>query len=92
MSEIIRKHYVFTGRVQGVGFRYKACKAADMLGITGWVRNEWNDSVTMEVQGTREALDRLMILLDSDRYIRIESSDWKIIRTAEDERRFVVKD
>lgn len=32
-----RRHLVFTGRVQGVGFRYRASYAARSLGVTGWV-------------------------------------------------------
>ena len=35
----IREHYVFFGRVQGVGFRYRAKYVANGLRITGWVRN-----------------------------------------------------
>lgn len=37
----IRKHFVFSGRVQGVGFRYRAAYAAKGIGITGWVKNNW---------------------------------------------------
>lgn len=47
----------FTGRVQGVGFRMTAKSLAQELGLTGWVRNESDGSVSMEAQGTREALD-----------------------------------
>ena len=39
MSEMIRKHIMFYGRVQGVGFRYHATYKASLLGLTGWVRN-----------------------------------------------------
>ena len=51
----VRKHIVFHGRDQGVGFRYTAKYLAQSLELTGWVRNEWDGTVTMEVQG-REAL------------------------------------
>ena len=37
----VRKELTFTGRVQGVGFRYRAAYKAKDLGLTGWVRNEW---------------------------------------------------
>ena len=61
---IIRRHYVFTGRVQGVGFRYNAKYAADTLGVTGWVRNEWDGTVTMEAQGLEESIDRLLLKIN----------------------------
>lgn len=50
----IREHYVFFGRVQGVGFRYRAKYVANGLRITGWVRNDWDGTVEMEAQGTLE--------------------------------------
>ena len=54
---MIRKRIVFSGWVQGVGFRYRARHAAEHLGATGWVRNEYDGSVTMEIQGTQEQID-----------------------------------
>ena len=53
----IREHYVFFGRVQGVGFRYRAKYVANGLRITGWVRNDWDGTVEMEAQGTLEQLN-----------------------------------
>ena len=50
MAEV-RKHIVFHGRVQGVGFRYTAKYLANSLNLVGWVQNEWDGTVTMEVQG-----------------------------------------
>ena len=47
MSDRVRKRIIFYGDVQGVGFRYRALHAANFLGITGWVRNEWDGSVSM---------------------------------------------
>jgi acylphosphatase len=43
---MVRKHIVFYGSVQGVGFRYRARQAAGLVGCTGWVRNEWDGSVS----------------------------------------------
>ena len=33
---LVRKHYLFYGRVQGVGFRFTAYHKAVELGLTGW--------------------------------------------------------
>ena len=32
----VRRHYRIYGRVQGVGFRYRAKYAAQSLNLTGW--------------------------------------------------------
>ena len=54
---MVRKHIVFYGSVQGVGFRWRAKNAAEHFSCTGWVRNEWDESVSMEIQGTEEAIE-----------------------------------
>ena len=41
----------FVGQVQGVGFRWTSMSVARELGLTGWVRNEPDGSVTAEIQG-----------------------------------------
>ena len=80
MSEdLIRKHYWFSGRVQGVGFRYRACYIASSLGVTGWVRNNWDERVEMEAQGTREQLARMVEMLYRQSFIGIEGVEDRII-------------
>ncbi len=37
--EKVRRHFIFYGYVQGVGFRWRASHTAQRFGITGWVRN-----------------------------------------------------
>jgi acylphosphatase len=63
---------VITGMVQGVGFRYRAHHLADRLGVTGWVRNEWNGSVVLEVQGTQEAINELLRQINRGTYVSID--------------------
>ncbi|HEX6792853.1 MAG TPA: acylphosphatase [Casimicrobiaceae bacterium] len=46
-----------TGRVQGVGYRDFAIRAASAAGLAGWVRNRSDGSVEARVQGAREACD-----------------------------------
>ncbi len=50
----IAKHIIFTGRVQGVGFRFTAQRIALRYELTGFVRNLPNGSVEMLAQGRPE--------------------------------------
>ena len=85
MNEIKRKHIVFYGSVQGVGFRYRARQAAGLVGCTGWVRNEWDGSVSMEIQGTEEDIDQVILSIESGRYVHIENLEVKELEPVEDE-------
>ncbi len=85
---MIRKHIRFWGRVQGVGFRYRAYHAANAVGATGWVRNEYDGSVTMEIQGTEEQIDQVILLIEKGRFVRIENMDTRTIPVKEKERGF----
>ena len=87
----IRKRIQFFGRVQGVGFRYRAGYAAESLCLTGWVRNEEDGTVTMEVQGDEASIDRMLQMLQQDRYIDIVDMDIKNMVLQEDERSFEVR-
>ena len=89
MSDI-RKHIVFYGRVQGVGFRYTAKYLARSLGLTGWVRNDWEGTVTKEVQGREALINKLLVGLNGGHFIPIEWMDTKEI-PLEEEREFTVK-
>ena len=88
---MMRRHYQFFGDVQGVGFRYRAAQAARDLGITGWVRNEYDGSVKMEAQGTEEELDHLPEVISAGRYVDISHMDVKQIAEIEGERGFRVR-
>ena len=87
-ESVIRKRFVFHGWVQGVGFRWHAKNAAAAVGATGWVRNEYDGSVTMELQGTEEQIDYVLLALQRGRYIRIERIDVKVLPVDPTERRF----
>ena len=76
---MIRKHIIFTGWVHGVGFRWRARQAANMYGCTGWVRNEWDGTVSMEIQGEEEAIDQVIVSIESGRYVQIENMDVKVL-------------
>ena len=80
---MIRKHIVFYGWVQGVGFRYRARHAADLYGCTGWVRNEYDGSVSLEIQGEEENIDKVILAIEAGRYVRIENMDSRTIPVEE---------
>ena len=90
MEERIRRHIVFYGWVQGVGFRYRASHAADYYGATGWVRNEPDGSVTMEIQGTEEQIDLVIEAIERGTYVRIENLVVRTIPAVENENGFRV--
>lgn len=69
---MIRKYILFEGDVQGVGFRYRAKYAAQGLGLTGWVKNRWDGSVEMEVQGSEAMINKMLVLINQSQYIRID--------------------
>lgn len=71
----IRKHIQFYGRVQGVGFRYYSVYKAQSLGLAGWVRNCYDGSVEMEVQGDPNRIDDLLLFLHAQRHIRIDKME-----------------
>lgn len=90
-KNIIRRHYIFEGDVQGVGFRWYASQAASASGATGWVRNEYDGSVTMELQGTAEQIDAAVEMLGKDSWIRIDRTVVREMEPDESERRFTVR-
>lgn len=90
-NEIIRKHIKFHGSVQGVGFRYSAYYSAVNLGLTGWVENEWDGSVEMEVQGTETQIQKLLMILENRPFIFIESMEEGLVPLVEGEHKFKVR-
>jgi len=60
MSRPHTRRLVVRGRVQGVGFRYATVRAAERIGVTGWVRNRADGSVEAVVQGTAEAVETIV--------------------------------
>lgn len=87
----MRKHYQFFGDVQGVGFRYRAAEAGRSLGITGWVRNEYDGSVEMEAQGTEEELEHMLAMIQAGRYVHISYMEEQQVAEIDGERGFSVR-
>ena len=73
--DTIRRHMIFHGEVQGVGFRWNATFLARKYGISGWVRNLSDGTVEMEAEGTPRDIDCLVAELRNARWIDIDRVD-----------------
>ncbi len=87
----IRQKIIFSGRVQGVGFRYRSKYAADGCGVTGWVHNEWDGTVSMEAQGTVEQINQMLKLINQSSYIVIDDVARQEIPLEEHEHGFNIR-
>lgn len=86
-----QKTFYNNSNVQGVGFRYRASHAANGMGITGWVKNEWDGSVVMEAQGQPELINRMLVMINRSEYIVIDRMLTKEIPLVENETGFHIR-
>jgi acylphosphatase len=57
---VISRRAFVSGRVQGVGFRFFAERAARAAGVNGWVRNLVDGRVETVAEGDEEAVARYL--------------------------------
>lgn len=55
----VARHFLISGRVQGVGYRYFVVRVAARYQVTGYVRNMETGQVEVVAEGCREALENL---------------------------------
>ena len=60
MSELIQKTVRFSGRVQGVGFRYSTCSVAARFDVTGYVKNLPDGRVEIVAEASLDELNRFI--------------------------------
>ena len=89
-EKITRKRIIFTGYVQGVGFRYRAYYAATSAGVTGWVENQDDGSVILEIQGTQSQIDEVVMMIERGTFIQVMDMKVKTLSVDEEEREFTV--
>ncbi|UCF49011.1 MAG: acylphosphatase [Thermoplasmatales archaeon] len=53
-------HVIISGRVQGVWFRANTKQKAEMLGLTGWVKNTNDGRVEAVFEGDNDKLDEMI--------------------------------
>ena len=91
MADLVRYFGTATGRVQGVGFRMFVQQNAMNLGITGWVKNMSDGTVTMELQGPQAAIDRLeAIIREGNYFIKVQSFGLEVRDVVAMEQRFEI--
>lgn len=69
----IRKEFHFEGNVQNIGFRFDVQSHAKPLGITGYAKNNDDGSVTAQLQGNLEDINRVILSLQNIDRIQINS-------------------
>jgi acylphosphatase len=74
-----RIHATFVGMVQGVGFRYSVQRAADQLGVCGWVKNLRNGNVEIIAEAPKEILAQFLEQVKTrfSSYIRTVDVIWE---------------
>ncbi|HLC44389.1 MAG: hypothetical protein A2722_03495 [Candidatus Doudnabacteria bacterium RIFCSPHIGHO2_01_FULL_50_11] len=65
-QEHVRLRVHLTGAVQGVGLRYFSKREAEKRSLAGFVRNERDGSVTIEVEGAQKLVDGFVKWLESE--------------------------
>ena len=63
MSEVHHEIVHFTGRVQGVGFRFQTLQVAREFEVAGYVQNLPDGRVRLEVEGARAEIDAFLAAL-----------------------------
>jgi acylphosphatase len=60
-NQLVCRHLLVRGRVQGVGFRAGTRHKAALLGLTGWVRNLPNGDVEVLACGAAANVEALVL-------------------------------
>ncbi|HUV86272.1 MAG TPA: acylphosphatase [bacterium] len=75
-ADVVRRRLLFSGVVQGVGFRYWAVRESAVFKVTGYVRNMYDGSLEAVLEGPRdEVLGFERVLRQGPPYGRIRRVD-----------------
>lgn len=90
-QSVARVRCVVRGVVQGVGFRWFVLQRARRWKVTGWVRNNRNGSVSLEMQGSRDSLEMMRDeISQGPSWSRVDSVNMREIPVVTGERGFQV--
>lgn len=68
---LVRFLVIFSGRVQGVGFRYTSKQVARRFDVTGWVKNLPDGTVQMVVEGLPDELESYVDAVSTETHGRV---------------------
>ncbi|MGO3018758.1 MAG: acylphosphatase [Anaerococcus sp.] len=88
---MVRYNLIFKGRVQGVGFRFRAKMIADELILTGNIKNLYDGDVECNIQGEREKISIFIEKLKKSKFIHIDKVIKENIDIVENEKGFTIK-
>lgn len=84
VENAVRRAVNVVGRVQGVGFRMFVQQTALKLLVTGWVKNESDGSVSMEIQAEPAVLDKLIEIIKKgngiSKVLKMTSEDLPVVK------------
>ena len=87
-----RRRYRVRGRVQGVAFRAYTVRAAERIGVTGFVENLPDGTVAGEVQGRPEAVAQFVAWLnEGSPWAEVEAVDAEAMASRDGDRGFFVR-
>ena len=79
MATSTAAHVVYTGRVQGVGFRQRAVETAGEYNVTGWVKNLPTGQVELWAEGDENGVKSYLAAVRNNwgSFIRDERVEWE---------------
>jgi acylphosphatase len=91
MPEIHFESVHFTGRVQGVGFRYSTLQVSKEFEVSGWVANLADGRVQVEVEGEKPEVERFLAALEERMHGHIRRTERTAARRVAQFRGFAIR-
>ncbi len=83
-NDAIRRTVLYTGKVQGVGFRYTACSVARRHAVTGYVKNLEGGRVELVAEGDLDEVERFLAGVADDLGACInDTQEWTVTGTGD---------